>query len=110
YGSYGDATKKNAGICGVGEMWGYYVGGLLATRQYEGTHFRGDDWFEYRILRQLTSNSQTWLPRLTNPLTEKQIFDCLTSDVRSHSQLRNRLIQRYGRQQEITTIFTHFGF
>lgn len=38
YGAYGDSSKKNAGSCGVGEMGGY-VGGLLATRQYAGTHF-----------------------------------------------------------------------
>ena len=111
FGAYGSATDKNAGICGVGEMWGFYIDGLLTSRQYGGDRFDTRIyWFEHGIIRQLTSNALTWRPRLTNPLTEKQIFDCLTSDVRSHTQLRNRLIQRYGRQQEITAVFTHFGF
>jgi hypothetical protein len=24
---YGDASLPNAGYCGIGEMWGYYIGG-----------------------------------------------------------------------------------
>jgi hypothetical protein len=108
---YGDRTIPNSGVCGVGEMWGFYVGGLLATRQYAGTHFNGvDNWFEPRILRQLTNNAQSWLPRLSRPLTEKQIFDCLTRDIRSHEQFKNRLILRYEREDEITAVFAHFGF
>ncbi|WP_157666544.1 hypothetical protein [Alkalitalea saponilacus] len=110
YGGYGDASKKNASICGVGEMWGYYVGGLLATEQYEGTHFNGDDWFRPEILRQLGHNRNVRLTHLTNPLSEKQIFDCLTSDIRSHEQLKNRLISRYGRATEIRAVFEAFGF
>jgi hypothetical protein len=97
YGGYGDTTKKNSGICGVGEMWGFYIGGLLAMQQYGndtnnqnemGTNpgsiwFVDGGWFVPRILRRLTFGGV---------LTEKQIFDCLTSDIRSHEQLKNRLI------------------
>ncbi|SKC24227.1 hypothetical protein, partial [Alkalitalea saponilacus] len=103
YGSYGDATKKNAGICGVGEMWGYYVGGLLATEQYGGDRFTGRDyWFRPFILRRLVDNTG---------LTQKQIFDCLTSDIRSHEQFKNRLISRYGNKREqIEEAFSVWGF
>jgi hypothetical protein len=109
---YGNDTLPNAGYCGVGEMWGYYIGGMLASRELNRNRFSGDDnWFEPIIFRQLTGvRPNTERPILTSPLTEKQIFDCLTSDVTNHTQLRNRLIQRYGRQQEITAVFADFGF
>ena len=112
YGPYGDASKKNSGICGVGEMWGFYIGGLLASEYYGGDWFNGTRyWFHPQILRQLGANADTEEDAtLTNPLIENQIFACLTSDVRSHEQLRNRLVQNYGRQQEITTVFEAYGF
>jgi hypothetical protein len=120
--NYGDASKKNSGYCGVGEMWGFYVGGLLANERYghlfteDNTRlpFEGDFWwFRPQIFRQFTGVKPRPIalnPRLADPLTEKQIFDCLTSDVISHAQLRNRLISNYGRQDEINAIFTSFGF
>jgi hypothetical protein len=116
---YGDASKKNSGICGVGEMWGYYIGELLANARYMNLFseepivpFRGNGWwFRPDIMRQLTLvKPSDDNPRLTNALTNKQIFDCLTSDVTSHAQLRQRLISRYGRQDEINAIFSSFGF
>ena len=102
YGAYGDSSKKNAGFCGVGEMWGFYVGGLLATRQYAGTHFYKEHvWFKPWILRRLVDYAG---------LTQKQIFDCLTGDVRSHEQLKNRLIFRYGNREKVAAAFAFYGF
>jgi hypothetical protein len=44
-------------------------------------------------------------------LTQKQIYDCLASDVRSHTQLKNRLISRYGSQKEkIEAAVNYWGF
>jgi hypothetical protein len=87
------------------------LGGMLAAKEYNNEDWHEDvGWFRPGILRQLGSNPLINRPRLNNPLTEKQIFDCLTSDITNHTLLRNRLIQRYGRQQEITAVFTHFGF
>jgi hypothetical protein len=92
-------------------MWGYYIGGMLATQNLPGSWWDGNDyWFVHRILRQLGRNAETRFPRLNNPLTEKQIYDCLTSDITNHNQLRNRLIQKYGREQEINAVFAAFGF
>ncbi|ASB50742.1 hypothetical protein CDL62_17085 [Alkalitalea saponilacus] len=97
-------------------MWGYYVGGLLAMQQYgndtNNQNQGGDDpgrswftndrgWFKPRILRRLAFGGV---------LTEKQIFDCLTSDVRSHAQLKNRLTQRYGKRTQIEAAFSAEGF
>lgn len=78
------------------------VGGLLATRQYAGTHFYKEHvWFKPWILRRLVDYAG---------LTQKQIFDCLTGDVRSHEQFKNRLILRYGNREKITAAFAFYGF
>ena len=96
YGAYGDSSKKNAGFCGVGEMWGFYVGGLLATEQYSGTYYNGtSNWFRPQIIRNLVSVG----------LTEKEIFDCLTSSITNHEELKNRVIARYGKAYQIKRIF-----
>ncbi|MDX9845873.1 MAG: hypothetical protein RBT74_02730 [Tenuifilaceae bacterium] len=110
-GTYGNASLPNSGYCGVGEMWGYYIGGVLAAKEYSDDNWHEDKpWFRPRILRQLTVNAIPYQPHLTSPLTEKQIFDCLTSNVTNHEQLRTKLISAYGKQQEISAVFTHFGF
>jgi hypothetical protein len=59
------------------------------------------EWFRPKILRHIVNNTS---------LTLRNIFNCLTSDITNHTLLRNRLIQRYGRQQEITEVFAEFGF
>jgi hypothetical protein len=101
----------NSGHCGIGEMWGYYIGGMLAAREFsDDTWYEDRGWFWPGILRQLGSNARTDRPLLTSSLTEKQIFDCLTSDVTNHEQLRTKLISKYGRQLEITAVFEDFGF
>ena len=94
-------------------MWGYYIGGMLTLRNYGGNRFEGDRyWFRPDILRQHTLERANYSshPTLNAPLTEKQIFDCLTSDIRSHEQLNKRLTSRNGRQDEINVIFQSFGF
>jgi hypothetical protein len=45
-----------------------------------------------------------------NTKAEKQIFDCLTSDVTNHSQLKTKLISRYGKETQINATFRAFGF
>ncbi len=37
YGAYGDGTGKNAELCGVGEMWGYFMGEVLKQENYNKT-------------------------------------------------------------------------
>lgn len=82
--------------------WGYYVGGGVAKEEYEGDRYEGEwYWFRPFIMKRLVENAG---------LTQKQIIDCLTSDVRSHEQLRNRLISRYGKKDEITQVFKDWGF
>jgi hypothetical protein len=34
YGSYGDGNGRNAGICALGEAWGYHMGNFLTIREF----------------------------------------------------------------------------
>lgn len=44
-------------------------------------------------------------------LSKKQIYDCLTCDVRSHGELKDRLIGNYpSKSVEINSIFAQYGF
>lgn len=99
---YGDASRPNAGYCGIGEMWGYYIGGMLATQNLPGDWYEAEwKWFRPYILKRLVENAG---------LTPKQIFDCMTSDVNTHEKLKQKLISRYGKDTQITSAFSHYSF
>lgn len=100
--TYGSVDSYNSGYCGVGEMWGYYIGGMLATEEYGGWQYTGDDeWFRPQILRHIVNNTS---------LTPSYVFNCLTSDVNSHQALKNKLIANYGNQLQINSVFANWGF
>jgi hypothetical protein len=83
-------------------MWGYYIGGMLATQNLPGSWYEGEDyWFRPHILKRLVENAG---------LTPKQIFDCMTNDVNTHEKLKQKLISRYGKDTQITSAFSHYGF
>lgn len=87
YGPYGDISKNNSGICGVGEMWGYAMGNLLSNEKYaNGLCDQNTMWFKWRILFNLMD---------MHVLSKKDIFDCLTTDVDSHATLKSKLKSCY---------------
>lgn len=63
--------------------------------------FKEHVWFKPWILRRLVDYAG---------LTQKQIFDCLTSNVTSHEELKNRFIARYGKADEIKRFFAVWSF
>ena len=97
YGAYGDITKNNSGICGVGEMWGYSIGNIQTMEKYLTTYENHgyNHWFKTKILQELISQ---------NHLTKKEIFSCLTNDVKSHAELKQKLIERYPAKERIIKI------
>lgn len=104
YGAYGDITKRNSGICAVGEMWGYAIGNIQVHDKYNTTlnYSPDDNWFQYMIVQSLISEGY---------FTKKQIYDCLTTDVKSHEDLKQKLIERhYDKQAIINQIFQYYGF
>ncbi len=104
YGAYGDGHGNNSGICGVGEMWGFAMGYIQVYEKYNYYFLpKGNDyWFKPKII---------WDIYINGILTKKQIFDCLTRDVKSHEQLKQSLITRYpGKKYDIIKIFNDYGF
>jgi hypothetical protein len=83
-------------------MWGYYIGGMLAAKEYGGWQYTGDgEWFRPQILRNLVNDVG---------LSPSQIISCLTSEVNSHSALKIKLIANYGNEKQIYATFANWGF
>lgn len=112
YGAYGQESYYNAGVCGVGEMWGYAMGWLQYHEQYMKDIVRGSEmdyprdeslhWFKPHILWDL------YRDRIVN---KQQIFSCLTSDVRSVMSLRSKMIARYpAKTDRIKEAFFDYGY
>jgi hypothetical protein len=50
------------------------------------------------------------LPVFNKSLSSKEIFDCLTSDVRTPAQLKQKLISKYPSKKDfITSTFGNYG-
>ncbi len=105
-GPYGDITKFNSGVCGIGEMWGFAMGNILVHEKYGGdvdNRINSNDyWFQYKILQSLISEGH---------LTKKQVYDGLSFWVRSHDALKLNLITMYPNKQDIIIQkFQYYGF
>lgn len=99
YGAYGDGTGNNAGICAVGEMWGYAMGNLACYEKYGYNPKVGKEYWFYK-------NPTLYNLIIKKVLTRKEIFDCMTSDVKSTEEFKQKLICKYPKKAiEITNEF-----
>lgn len=91
--TYGDGTGGNAGICEVGEMWGYFMQAVMYRERYGGElpSVGMNFWFKPQIFRYLYERGMTC----------SQIFSAIGKDVTSRDKLRERLIELYPEQQEM---------
>jgi hypothetical protein len=96
---YGDGTGNNSGICAVGEMWGYAMGYIEKYEKYNGgvssdVIYPGDKevWFKPQIL---------WDIYRDTVLTKREIFNCMTSDVKSVEQLKQKMISAYPQKADL---------
>lgn len=84
-GGYGDGSSTSIGrnVCELGESWAY------ANQYYSSKQtWSSSIWF---------SSSVTSIKQLLDAgtLTRKQIYDCLTKDVRTINDLKSKLIEKY---------------
>ncbi len=103
---YGDIDCKNSGICGVGEMWGFAMGFSRLYEKYDipkTSYFPGYKyWFKPQII---------WDLNRENILTKREIFNCMTSDVQNHAQLKAKMKSTYkNKSSQIENIFNRHGF
>jgi hypothetical protein len=99
---YGDGATTRDGFIGVGEMWGNFFG-YICLKQALGSASLGGNtfWFKPRILDRLN-----W----KYGFTPEQIYYCLSGDVNNHEKLKNKLIGRYGKENDIKEAFANDGF
>lgn len=95
---YGNRTTPGNGVCGIGEIWGYFSGHRIIhmsyfsalypnNNQYNGLYpTTASNWFRPEILWDIVENQL---------LTPRQIFTCMTVDIKSIDQLRNKLFITY---------------
>ncbi|MBQ2398262.1 MAG: hypothetical protein II304_14690 [Bacteroidales bacterium] len=77
---------ENAGICGVGEMWGYAIEDLLTNGKYGGLDIhKGADWIRADILHDLMKEG------IVSP---NDVFDCLTPLVTTQNKLKEALQEK----------------
>lgn len=88
YGAYGDGTGINAGICEVGEMWGYSMGNNMELKKTGRLLWQTEvmDWIKPWIFRALNEK---------NILSFKEIYDCLNPDIESLDELIDEMHRRY---------------
>jgi hypothetical protein len=86
---YGDGTGKNAELCGIGEMWGYFMGNILEFEKYLSTSFPNsfqDPWLCPQVLWDIYKNQL---------LSKKQIFECLKPEIDTYTELVQELYDNY---------------
>lgn len=114
---YGDGTGQNAGYCGVGEMWGNYIGGLFVRDEFNleddypmdttvgrWNSTRGGlsdrllreqrDWYNPGFLRQVDA---------IDDITTEEIYDCLSAT--SISSFVDKLKTKTENDEEIDDLF-----
>ena len=105
YGAYGDGTGANAGYCGVGEMWGNYLGGyVVARREGQNTYWEntfwveGDDWFNPGFLMRTG---------LINDITTAEIYSSLNAA--SFGTLKTYLKTKTVNDNEVDNAFNEYN-
>ena len=109
YGAYGDGKGNNAELCGVGEMWGYAMGHIRECEKYE-TEKLDNPYSENGWAKHWFKPDVFWDLYRNNILTKKEIYDCLTSDVKTYAKLIAKMCALYPDVvDEIESTFHNYG-
>ncbi len=124
YGSYGDGTGKNADLCALGEMWGYYMGykaaidscGASNNAVYQTSlesftpkeppytsEYKYTNWLPKGLLWDLADSNKDIVNSITDKaygFTPKQFFNALDSDVLSPQDFKDRLMKETNNKQK----------
>ena len=94
YGAYGDGTGKNYQLCGIGEMWGYFMEYVLLREGVNNSMVGVGDKFPCDPIDKWIYPHVFWDIYKESLLTKKQIFDCLTSYVDTYDELAEALYSK----------------
>ncbi len=125
YGAYGDGTGRNAGICALGEAWGFHMGYFLTLQEFGASNrIITQNGFENFIPNDRPYNpiysNRNWIPKgLMNDIidtnrdyiragyydnvsgyTLRNIYNALDGDVTSPQAFRDRLLRENNNKDE----------
>ena len=101
HGGYGDGTAEAKGkeICELGESWAYAHERYCSYKKFGCLDNSGSsEWFSHNI-------DFLYNILLNNVLTPKEIFDCLETKVKSMSDLKEKLINKYESKSKLIEIY-----
>ena len=108
YGSYGDGHGKNAELCGIGEMWGYFMGNVLAHEKYNGNVTINKD-FPRQPIDGWIYPHIFWDIYKHKLASKSQIYDCLTENVETYLELVSAICDKNKEKStEIRKIFKQY--
>jgi hypothetical protein len=90
---YGDGTIDNAGYCGIGESWAYYLESMMYKERYGGSvpTYGNSYWFYPQIFRYLDERG----------VKRSEIFSVLKSNVTNQEELKNALILKFPNKRTV---------
>jgi hypothetical protein len=100
--AYGDGLSADAGYCGVGESWAYYLESMMYKERYGGSvpTFGSSYWFYPQIFRYLDERG----------LTRSDIFSVLEGNIASKTDLKSALIRNFSQKRTvIEQVFSRYG-
>lgn len=100
--AYGDGLSADAGYCGVGESWAYYLESMMFKERYGGSipTFGSSYWFYPQIFRYLDERG----------VTRSDIFSVLEGNVASKADLKSALIRNFPQKRTIIEqVFSRYG-
>ncbi|MDC6362333.1 MULTISPECIES: hypothetical protein [Flavobacteriaceae] len=109
YGAYGNGHGKNAGYCGVGEMWGNYLSAVLSDKEFpasyknHGSHDyldENEDWYNPGFLQDVDN-----IP----DVTILEIFDCLKSTTDTFPDLIKELKLKTIYDEKVDVAFSKYS-
>jgi hypothetical protein len=104
YGAYGNGTGQNAGYCGVGEMWGNYIGAMLERREFSRSNWNdlnhGEDWYNPGFLRHVNDISD---------VTTSEIFSCMTSSTNTIDKMVSKLKTKTNHDAQVDAAYNLYS-
>ncbi len=105
YNGYGNGTGNNAGVCGIGEMWGNYFGAVCMNREFPRVGGSSayldefEDWYNPGFLQDVDN-----IPDVSTA----EIFSCLTSSTDTFDDLINQLKTKTNNDAQVDNAFANY--
>ena len=99
---YGDGLSADAGYCGLGESWAYYLESMMYKERYGGSvpTYGTSYWFYPQIFRYLDERG----------LTRSDMFSVLEGNITTKADLMSSLIRNFPHKRTvIEQVFNRYG-